>query len=174
MRRSLLLIALLLGAGFNSLAQEKKEIPTTVNFTIEGKVKHTMTFSGKELDKMNHMTRDSIVIFNHLMEKRKTLKRLTGVSLKDLLQLAEIDTPSPKELSEFYITCIAADGYKVVFSWNELFNTATGARVMVITGMDDKPMDRLDDHIALISPEDVATGRRYVKGLNKVVVSKVK
>lgn len=158
----------------HSMAQDKKKIPVTTQVSIEGKVKHPFRVSDAELDTMDHATRDSIVIYNHLMEKRKTLKMVSGVPLKELLQQAEIDVESPKELSEYYITCVAADGYKVVFSWNELFNTATGQKTMLITGADGKPLNQLDDRIALIAPEDVATGRRYVKGLSKVIVSRVK
>lgn len=166
-------VAVLCLPAIHSIAQDKKT-PVTAQVSIEGKVKHPFRVSGTELDTMDHATRDSIVIYNHLMEKRKTLKMVSGVPLKELLQQAEIDVESPKDLSEYYITCVAADGYKVVFSWNELFNTATGQKVMLITGADGKSLNQLDDRIALITPEDVATGRRYVKGLSKVIVSRIK
>ena len=38
---------------------------------------------------------------------------------------------------------------------------------------DGKKADQLDDHIALLSAADKATGRRYVKGLRQILVSRV-
>jgi len=77
-------------------------------------------------------------------------------------------------LSEYYFVCIASDNYKVVFSWNEIFNSDTGKSVYIITAQDGKPATGLDNRIALVSPKDQMTGRRYVKGLQKIVVERVK
>jgi len=52
--------------------------------------------------------------------------------LKDILDKAGIDV-SLKLLSEVYITCIASDNYKVVFSWNEIYNSTIGEKVMILT-----------------------------------------
>jgi hypothetical protein len=82
--------------------------------------------------------------------------------------------PSPKILSEFYMVCIASDNYKVVFSWNELFNTEVGKHVIIITGENGKTGMELGDRIALLSSADDATGRRFVKGLKKIIVERVK
>jgi len=81
---------------------------------------------------------------------------------------------TPKVLSEYYFVCIASDNYKVVFSWNEIFNSDTGKSVYIITAQDGKPATGLDNRIALVSPKDQMTGRRYVKGLQKIVVERVK
>jgi hypothetical protein len=94
--------------------------------------------------------------------------------LKDISEKAGIDVSSPKLLSEFYFTCIASDNYKVVFSWNEIFNSAIGAQVMIITESNGQKGDQMEDRIALLSPSDRATGRRYVKGLQKIVIGQVK
>ncbi len=44
----------------------------------------------------------------------------------------------------------------------------------ILTGHDGKPASALDNRIALVSPKDEMTGRRYVKGLEKIVVERVK
>ena len=102
------------------------------------------------------------------------MKKVRAVLLKDILDKVEIDAESPKVFSEYYLTCIASDNYKVVFSWNELFNSPAGKSVYIITSQDDKPASGLDDRIALVSPKDQMTGRRYVKGLQRIVVERVK
>lgn len=156
------------------LFAQKENIPVTDQFSIEGKVKKEMTISLADLLSYKSYPVDSIVIRNHLGEKRSTLKKVKGVLLKDILDKIEIDSETPSLLSEYYLVCIASDNYKVVFSWNEIFNSPAGNSVYIITGQDGKPASGLDNRIALISPKDEMTGRRYVKGLQKIIVERVK
>lgn len=90
------------------------------------------------------------------------------------MEKAGLNESKPKLFSEFYFTCIASDGYKVVFSWNELFNSDMGNQVMIITEEDGKKADTIDDHIAILSPLDKNTGRRYVQNLQEIKVGRVK
>ena len=152
----------------------QKPIPTTENFTIEGKVKKEITVSLADLSSYKSYSIDSIVITNHLGEKRSTLKNVKAVLLKDILGKIEIDSENPKVLSEFYFICIASDNYKVVFSWNEIFNNDLGKSIYILNGNDGKPASALDNRIALISTTDEMTGRRYVKGLQKIIIDRVK
>ena len=167
-----ILFLFFIATNFSLIAQ--KPIPTTENFTIEGKVKKEMTFSIADLSSYKSYSVDSIVITNHLGERRSTLKNVKGVLLKDILDKIEIDSESPKALSEYYLVCIASDNYKVVFSWNEIFNNDLGKSIYILNGNDGKPASALDNRIALVSPTDKMTGRRYVKGLQKIVVERVK
>jgi len=157
-----------------SASAQKENIPTTENFSIEGKVKKSLAVSLADLSSYRSYSIDSIVITNHLGEKRSTLKNVQGVLLKDILDKIEIDAETPKVLSEYYFVCIASDNYKAVFSWNEIFNSDTGKSVYIITAQDGKPATGLDNRIALVSPKDEMTGRRYVKGLQKIVIERVK
>lgn len=122
-----------------------------------------------ELLKYPQHTIDSIQITNHLKEYKSTLKNIKGVLLKDVLSKISFKEKSPKVLSEYYITCIAEDGYKVVFSWNEIFNTAVGDTVLLIPETES----RLKDGISTLSPTDFATGRRYVKMLKTIQLKKI-
>ncbi|HEU5165837.1 MAG TPA: molybdopterin-binding protein [Chitinophagaceae bacterium] len=157
-----------------SASAQKENIPTTENFSIEGKVKKSLTVSLADLSSYKSYSIDSIVITNHLGERRSTLKNVKGILLKDILNKVEIDSETPKVLSEYYFVCIASDNYKVVFSWNEIFNNDTGKYVYIITAQDGKPAITLDNRIALVSSKDQMTGRRYVKGLQKIIIERVK
>src|SRR6185295_15772245 len=139
----------------------QKNIETTDRISLEGKVKTKLNFSLKDLDAFPSKHIDSIVIYNHLMEPRKTIRNIRGVLLKDLIDKAGIDNDNAKLLSEFYITCIASDNYKVVYSWNEVFNTANGDSIIIITEADGKKADQFSDRIAMLCAADKATGRRY-------------
>jgi hypothetical protein len=151
----------------------QKNIETTDSISLEGKVKSKLSFSLKDLEAFPSKHIDSIVIYSHLMEPRKTIRNIKGVLLKDLIDKAEIDNESPKLLSEFYISCIASDNYKVVYSWNEIFNSPNGESIIVITEADGKKADQFTDRIAMLCAADKATGRRYVKGLRQIIVSRV-
>src|SRR5215204_190933 len=157
-----------------SASAQKENIPITENFSIEGKVKKGMTVSLADLSSYKSYSIDSIVITNHLGERRSTLRNVKGVLLKDILNKVEIDAETPRVLSEYYFVCIASDNYKTVFSWNEIFNNDLGKSIYILNGNDGKPASVLDNRIALVSPTDMMTGRRYVKGLQKIVVERVK
>ena len=71
------------------------------------------------------------------------------------------------------IIATASDGYKAVFSWNELFNSANGQGVIIIYQRDGLPLDEKAGQIALISTRDLATGPRFVKWIKEINVLKV-
>ena len=70
--------------------------------------------------------------------------------------------------------CVASDNYNVVFSWSEVFNTYGGNKIGIIVEADGQQAKDRDDPVALFSAGDRASGRRYVKGLQKIIVMRVK
>lgn len=161
-----LFIALLFTA-FAAQAQESKQ------FVIEGKVKTNLTVAMADLKQYKTISLDSITVFNHLMQRKSSIKNVKGVLLKDILAKVEIDTDSPKKLSEFYLVFTATDNYKVVYSWNEIFNSPTGNQLLVLTSYDTDPAKTEKGNIAVITASDFATGRRFVKGLSKINILQV-
>ena len=133
-----------------------------------------MTVSLADLSVYKTYIIDSVIITNHLKGRKSTLKKVKGVRLKDILAKIEIDAENLKVLNEYYFVFIATDNYKVVFSWNEIFNNNSGKSFYIITGQGAKPASALDSHIAIICPGDENTGRRYIKGLQKITVERVK
>ena len=107
-----------------------------------------------------------------MKERKGVVKNLKGILLKEILASVAIAQDQPKLLSEYYFVLVASDGYKVVFSWNEIFNTQTGEYVFIVTEKDGKSGEAVPDRIALLSPGDDATGRRFVKGLTKIIVKR--
>lgn len=158
---------------FTLPTRAQQNIATTESFTVEGNVKQPQKFSLQDLMALSISTLDSIVITNHLHERKSVLKNIQGVSLREVLGKVLIDQDNPKLLSEYYFVCIAADNYKVVFSWNEIFNNEIGRHAMIITAHDGKNGTLMNGRIALVTPTDEATGRRYVKGLQKIIVQRV-
>jgi len=115
----------------------------------------------------------NVILTNHLGEVKGNIQNIKGIALKPLLEKIEFLAEKPKELSEFYLTFVASDGYKVVYSWNEIFNSETGNNLFIITEKDGKKLTDLDDRILTITTTDFKTGRRYVKALDKIIVGRV-
>lgn len=162
-----LIIVATLFMTISAYAQEK--VTPTDHFAVEGRVKNPQTISLADLKGLKkYLIGDSVIVTNHTGEYKSTTPALQGVLIKDVLAKIVFDAESPKVLSEYYFTFIASDGYKCVFSWNELYNTATGDKAYVITDG-----ARPDQQISIIVPTDFKTGRRYLKALQTIKVNRV-
>jgi len=150
-----------------------QQIKVTSSFTISGEVFTPMTVSVMDFKKWKEVAIGDMVITNHLGEKKSEAKGLKGILLKEVLQTVEIKSENPKVLSEYYFVFTASDGYKVVYSWNELFNTTVGESVYLITEKNGKSIAEMDDSILVVSTKDFKTGRRNVKGLSSIDVMRV-
>jgi DMSO/TMAO reductase YedYZ molybdopterin-dependent catalytic subunit len=156
--------------GFFAQGQMK----TTSSFTVSGEVFSPLTVSVMDLKKWKEIAIGDLAITNHLGEKKSEAKGLKGILMKEILQSVEIKSESPKVLSEYYFVFTASDGYKVVYSWNELFNTVVGESVYLVTEKNGKTITDMDDSILVVSTKDFKTGRRNVKGLSSISVMRIK
>jgi len=169
MRIRILLICIL--ANLAVFGQRK--ITSTDSFKIQGKIKSESIFTLKQLDSFPKQILKDQILYNHLGEIKDTVKNCKGVLLKTILSKVEYVFEKPKELNEFYFVFVASDNYKVVFSWNEIYNTEIGNNLFVITELNGKKLNDIEQRIILSSTSDLKTGRRYIKGLEKIEVKKV-
>lgn len=150
--KSLSILILFFGLTLN--AQVSKSISVT------GDILKPITINFNDLKNYQIHSVDSLLIHNHKMEYKSTLKKINGVLLKDVLSKVEFMTDSPRSLSEFYLVCVADDGYKALFSWNEIFNSGNGDQALIITKLNGSDAYQLKENIMLVTPTDNATGRR--------------
>lgn len=155
------------------LAQKKIETSSTI--AIVGAVKQELKLSIEDLKKYPSQKagKGKLNIYSHDGILRSTLKGLEGIPIKTLLEKVEFAVDSPKDLSQFYLVFEATDGYQVVYSWNEIFNTPVGDQVYVLTKADGVGLEAMEQRIAVASLSDARTGRRYVKGFNKITVKRI-
>ena len=165
------LILILFLASYSIKAQ--RTVPPSDAFKIEGKVKAEMRVSVADLDMFPKVTISDQKLYNHNGEAKGYITNMKGVLLKTVLGSIEFDYNKPKELNEFYFVFVATDGYKVVFSWNEIYNTEAGNNFYIITEMDGKNIREMEQRIAFISTADLKSGRRYIKALEKIQVKRV-
>ena len=145
---------------------------TTPGIIITGKIKAEQKLMFADLQKFTIHSIEDVIITNHLGDVKGTARDMKGVLLRDVLKQLELDTDNPKLFSEYYFVCKAADGYKVVYSWNELFNTSTGETAYIVLDKDKQSMANSEDNILMVSAKDLRTGRRYVKNLETIYVGR--
>jgi len=76
---------------------------------------------------------DDKIIYNHYGEIKNTVTGLKVIFIKILLASVEYIIKKPMFLNEFYFVFVASDGCKVVFSWNEVYNTSVGDNQFILT-----------------------------------------
>lgn len=96
------------------------------------------------------------------------VRPMRAVALRDLLALV---VPAFDARTDFKRTVLVAegrDGYRAVFSWNELHNTPVGAGVVVAFDDDGHPLPDDTGPFALVSRLDEVSGPRFVRGLTGI------
>lgn len=158
---------------YNFPINAQRTIAPSEAIKIEGKVKTGKTFSIAELDAFPKTPIPDQTLHNQKGEAKNTVKNMKGVLLKMVLESIEFDYEKPKELNEFYFVFVATDGYKVVFSWNEIYNSEAGNSFYIVTEMGGKPIKEMEQRILFISATDLKPGRRYIKALEKIEVRRL-
>jgi hypothetical protein len=143
----------------------------THQFTITGKVKQESVITMDSLNSYPLKTIGDIKVTDHTGTFKHQDDQLKGILLKDILNHSQWAVASPKLFSTMYFTCVGSDGYKVVYSWNELFNTPVGDNVYVIMEKNGVKADQMPASLQMASMLDFKTGRRYLHNLDKIVVN---
>ncbi len=162
---------LLLLLGMSTYAHERDSVIPTKEFVVVSAVK-TTTITLTDLDKYKQEQLGSVKILNHRGQQKRILKNITGVLLKDIVDSSFMDVDKPKDYSEYYILLVASDGYKNVYSWNEIYNTDIGNHIYIITGKEGKPAAEMEERILVMSLSDINTGRRHLKNLSRLEIKR--
>lgn len=96
-----------------------------------------------------------------------------GVLLRDVLKQAGLEGISPIDAKKSVIVATAADGWRVVFSWTEVFDGPVGEGALVFLEKDGKPLGDDEGRIALVSTGDARAESRYLKWLRKIEVRRI-
>lgn len=136
---------------------------------VTGKVKAEKFFSLSDFKKLP--THDLGEINTSCSpKKRETAKGVKAILLKNLLDSVRFQYDSPKMLQRFYFRFEGADGYTVVYSFNEIFNTETGNHLFLVTEMNGQDISQMENRILLLTTSDIKPGSRNIKSLARIVV----
>jgi DMSO/TMAO reductase YedYZ molybdopterin-dependent catalytic subunit len=140
----------------------------THSLAVAGKVREAQTL---DLEALAALPRTEIpdVPMRCSPERDKGTSTWGGVLLRDLLDRVGVDTDEHHSRNYTYIVATASDGYKVVFSWHEIFNSPVGDGVLVTLDRDGRPLEE-DGRIGLMSTRDTFTCGRHVKWLERIEV----
>ena len=154
-------------------AQEKVSYKPTYQFAITGDVKSTVVITTDSLLAYPLKYIGNIKVTDHLGNLKHGDENLKGVLLKDILIHCQINS-TPHLYSQYFFVCTGADGYKVVYSWNELFNTVIGDHVFIVLEKNGQKLADLPESLQMVSMLDQTTGRRYLHNLDKIIVEQAK
>lgn len=161
------------GILFSIEAIAQRIVPQTDSFIVQGKISKELIVSVADLDTFTSVKIKDQILYNQKGEPKDTVRDMKGILLKDLLSSVEYLYDKPKQLNEFYFVFTGSDGYRVVFSWNEIYNTEAGNHFYIVTEMDGKTLHEMDERILFISTADLKAGRRYIKGLKSIDVKQL-
>lgn len=145
----------------------------TDKITVSGAVEHTLVLSVDDLRKFPQQQSGDISLQRQSGADAGKLEKLKGVLLRDILQQAAVVSHDHNDVKKLAVIAGASDGYKVVYSWSEIFNSPLGDGIIVYYEKDGAPLADSEGHIAMISAKDTRTGPRHVKWLQTITVKKV-
>ncbi|MES2377010.1 MAG: hypothetical protein V4553_10550 [Bacteroidota bacterium] len=164
---------LLLLTFCSSVAFAQETVKQTNKFSIGGKVKKGSVITMDSLKQYTIQTIGDIKVTDHTGVFKHEDDKLKGILIKDALSHTQFDVSSPKLLSTLYFVFVGADGYKVVYSWNELYNTEVGNHVYILMEKNGVKAADMKESLQMTSMMDMKTGRRYLHNLDKVIVGMV-
>ena len=143
----------------------------TALIRVIGRVKQERKFTLGELLKMDIIeTGENIIHACGDGEAKGRLPACRGVLLCDIINEAEVLVTEHNDTKKMYVVVEAADGYRTVFSWQELFNTTVGKGVIVILEKAERKLYEEQGVLDLFSASDFLTGPRYVKKVATVEI----
>nr|NJM04164.1 sulfite oxidase-like oxidoreductase [Desulfobacula sp.] len=137
---------------------------------VTGRVAKPLVLSMADILAMETEEFQDLFIVCGTGEPRDTIRQCRGVLMEKIIQKAEVLKGEHNDTKKMAVVASAADGYKVVFSWQEIFNTPIGGGVAVLTEKDGAPLEEKQDRIDLISAQDYFAGSRYVRDLKQIEV----
>lgn len=139
-------------------------------FYVTGKVESDRSFSISELIKMDIIQTDERAHACGSGDPKGRIEPCRGILLSDIINATEVDIADHNDTKKMYVVVSADDGYRTLFSWQELFNTEGGEGVMIILERGDTNLFEQHGRVDLFSSRDFLTGPRYVKNVKKIEV----
>jgi cytochrome c551/c552 len=144
----------------------------TESIAVSGLVAHPLKLSVDDLKKFSVQQASEVPVVCLSGADRGKLTSPKGVLLRDILTKASIVTKN-HDGNKLVVVASASDGYRVIFSWNEIFNSPLGDDILVYFQKNGLPLGDDEGRIAMISGKDIRNGARHVKWLEKIEVRKV-
>ncbi len=159
-----------MNADRNGMRDERHDAEENSALRITGRVTRPLVLGTKDLRGMDaEEVKDLLIICGSGTPKGR-IRSCRGVLLENVIGRADVIKEEHNDTKKMLLIASSSDGFKVVFSWQEIFNTPIGGGVMILIEKDGESLDGEEGQLELISTEDYYTGSRYVKGLSTIEV----
>ena len=142
---------------------------STDAFKITGKVKNEKVITLADLQRYKTIELHDVNV-TCSPKKEDMVKSVKAVLLRDILDSVAFEYEKSYMLNEYYFLFVGSDGYKIVFSFNEVYNTEVGNNLFVVTERDGKSISEMENRIMILSAKDIKAGPRNIKWLSEIVV----
>ena len=150
-------------------AQERGAVTTSL--AVKGSVERELRLSVDDLKALPVQRIDDVRSIRDSggeAPTAETVRHYTGCLLRDVLDRAKPVEKKRLDLRKSVVIATASDGYRVVFSWAELYLSPIGEGALVIYERDGAPLGDDEGRIALVSLKDTRPGPRHVKWLQSI------
>jgi hypothetical protein len=141
-----------------------------LGFEISGRVERPFRLDLEKLMTMDIISFEDIPLICGTGEPLGRIARCRGVLLTDIINAAKVITIDHNDTKKILLIVSSHDGYKTVFSWQELFNSSVGEGIIVVLEIDGIPVHDGYGAVDLISANDFLSGPRYVKRLTRIEI----
>lgn len=148
-------------------ATDKSKFVTS-KISVTGQVKQPLELSLDDLRKLP-VLQMKMMPHGGLSKGKPAPVIVKGVLLRDILEKAAVQTATPYDVKKSAILVTASDGYRVVFSWPEVFHSPIGEGAILYFEMDGKPLSDNEGRIALGSLRDNGN-YRYARWVSSIEV----
>ncbi|MFH0784702.1 MAG: sulfite oxidase-like oxidoreductase [Pseudomonadota bacterium] len=137
---------------------------------ISGRVTSALHLSMEQLRAMDILDMENLPMICGSGEPKGQVGKVRGVLLADIINRANVLVTDHNDTKKMYVVAASDDGYKAVFSWQEIFNSANGDSIIVLFEKDGRPLYDGSDEVDLLSARDHLSGPRYVKRLSSIKI----
>ena len=154
---------------------EKQIMPTSTlpreyGLHISGRVISPVFLPWRHLLTMDALEIEGILMTCGDGDPKGYIGRCKGVLLADIINISQADIRDHNDTKKMVVVAAADDGYKAVFSWQEIFNTPNGEGIIVLLEKDGELLGDGHGGVDLLSSRDYFTGPRYVRNLQSLQI----
>ncbi len=140
---------------------------------VTGLVERPLCLKAEDLREMATIEIKALTLICGSGTEKETIESYRGVLLRDILDRASVIITEHHAPNWLYLKLTSNDGYRVIFSWQEINNTAVGDKAIVVFERQGRPLDESEGEFAFVSANDYRPGPRRMRYLRQVEVCEV-
>ncbi len=137
---------------------------------ISGRVTSPLVLGIEQLRAMDILDLENRPMICGSGEPKGQIGNCRGILLADIINRAKVVVTDHNDTKKMYVIAASDDGYKAVFSWQEIFNSPNGDSIVVLFEKNGNPLYEEGDEVDLLSARDHLSGPRYVKRLKNIEI----